>query len=174
MAEFGQPRGPERRDIEARYGETEAPVAVYEKQAEAAGLRGASKQQFVEDKMTSWEEKSATKARQEELGQLEIESRRQAIEAGRKPEASKLQKRKGELAVALEEGIITQSQYDDLLVREIRGDPPRGYDSWAQYENKTGIDADGDGKVGGEKAAQPPTTDKRARLEELRRKKAGK
>ena len=62
---------------------------------------------------------------------------------------TKLQKRKGELAEALGDGIITQEQHDDQLKRSVIGNPPSPYRTWDEYERKTGKDVDGDGQVGG-------------------------
>jgi len=87
---------------------------------------------------------------QVEADKLRVEKLRQEVEAGNKPDATKLQKRRGELAEALEAGFITEAQYEDQLKRSVLGNPPSGYDTWAQYEKETGLDADGDGKVGGD------------------------
>ena len=71
----------------------------------------------------------------------------QKIQEGRSPEATPEAKKSGARAQGVKDGTITQAQADEATKRDLIGNPPTGYDSWAQYESETGIDADGDGKV---------------------------
>jgi hypothetical protein len=71
----------------------------------------------------------------------------QQIEAGRNPAATKTEQEAAEVAQAIKDGIITQEQANEAKKRKLLGPPPGLYDTWAEYEASTGIDADGDGKV---------------------------
>lgn len=124
-----------------------------------AGRAAILKQRQGIDPYTNRPIDEGGRTQREERERLLNEKLKQEIADGNKPEATALQKRKGELAEALEGGIITQSQYDDQLKRSVLGNPPTGYNTWAEYESATGTDVDGDGKVGGDGNSTVATRD---------------
>ena len=109
-----------------------------------------------------------------EKEQLQVEEQKkrnelldQQIATGRNPEATPSEKKKGDRAAAVKEGLVTQAQADEANKQDILGKPPSGYDTWADYESSTGIDADGDGKVATKSdAAQATETKSFASVEE--------
>lgn len=91
----------------------------------------------------------------QESQRLANERTRQIIEQGNKPDATPEEKRAAARQKGVQDGTITQAQADEANKRDLIGNPPAGYATWAEYEADTGIDADGDGKVATpEEAAQ--------------------
>jgi hypothetical protein len=90
----------------------------------------------------------------------------QQIEAGRKPDATPAEKESAALAQAVKDGTITQEQADERKKQKLLGKPPGLYDTWAEYEAKTGTDADGNGEIATpeEAAAAAPSEGKSKKL----------
>ena len=95
----------------------------------------------------SLERKDTRRPDEVERDRLNLVRTQQIIEDGNKPNATKYEKDASARQIAVSKGIINQAQADEANKRDLIGNPPSIYNSWAEYEAETGIDQDKDGKV---------------------------
>ena len=117
----------------------------------------------------SLDKKDTRRPDEVEQDRLNLLRTQQIIEDGNKPDATKYEKDAYARQLAVGKGIINQAQADDANKRDLIGNPPSLYDSWAEYEAKTKIDQDKDGKVSTEEDAKAARLSKveLSRLQEL-------
>ena len=117
----------------------------------------------------SLDKKDTRRPDEVERDRLNLLRTQQIIEDGNKPDATKYEKDASARQLAVGKGIINQAQADDANKRDLIGNPPSIYDSWAEYEAKTGIDQDKDGKVSTKEDAKAARLSKveLSRLQEL-------
>lgn len=153
LENFGVSGGPDSRGLSERdaSGLTQGQRRNLER---AAGVTGSAQ---VDAARAAGERVNQEAAQIAEANAMQQQKLADARDAANQPTATPYEKRKATLELALADKTINEETYKDLLVREVRGDPPVGFDTWAQYEASTGIDVDGDGKV-----AKDPETEENA------------